>query len=176
MHGRERHTLQFDGFRAAAVAVLLVEHDGTASVVLTLRTQSLRAHSGQVSFPGGTRDEEDGSVITTAIRECWEELGIAPLRTDVLGMLDDEPTTSRFVITPVVFALQARPHYVPNPDEVAQVFEAPLAVFADRSQAVDLGTYSLAGMTYASRAYHYQEHCIQGATARILERMNDLIR
>lgn len=173
---RKRRALDIDGFDPAAVAVVLREQGGAPWVILTQRSSTLRSHAGQVSLPGGRSDHDDDSAIATAVRECHEEVGLLPTSLQILGALDDEPTTSGFVITPVLTALKNQPHYQPNPNEVAEVFEAPLSAFADRSQAEDTGRYTVCGAVYTARAYRYRHHRIQGATARILEQLNDLVR
>jgi hypothetical protein len=90
-------------------------------------------------------------------------------------MLDDVPTPSGFVITPVVGVLTSPCDYQPNPHEVAQVFEAPLATFADRDAAEDMGERENWGVRYRLRAYPYQSHRIWGATARVLESLFDVL-
>jgi 8-oxo-dGTP pyrophosphatase MutT (NUDIX family) len=172
---RARHELGIEGFRAAAVALLLVERDGASHVPFIVRPAAMRAHSGQIALPGGVRDPDDRSFADTARREAHEELGIAPEAVRVLGMLDDVPTPTRFVITPVVGVLIAPCTYQPNPDEVAQVFEAPLTTFADRAAAENMGEREHFGVKYRLRAYPYETHRIWGATARVLESLLDAL-
>lgn len=166
--------LVVDGHRHAAVAVLLCDRAGVTHVTLTLRSPSLRAHSGQVSFPGGACDAGDESCVATAVRESREEIGIDAGALDIIGVLDDDLTTSRFVITPVVAELCGQPGYAPNPGEVDQIFEAPLAAFCDPARAEDQGERVVAGVVQHLRAYRWGEHRIFGATARILERVSHL--
>jgi 8-oxo-dGTP pyrophosphatase MutT (NUDIX family) len=174
--GRQRRTIAADGFRPSAVAVLLVDRGGYPHLPLIVRPSDAPTHSGQIALPGGGRDPRDPSLIATALREAYEELGIDPERPGVLGELDDVPTPTRFVITPVVATLGAEPvHYVPSPREVAQMFEAPLHLFVDRSAAEDLGEREWEGMRYQLRAYQFGEHRIWGATARILEGLIDVM-
>lgn len=163
------------GLRPAAVAVMLLDLDGITHVPLTRRSPRLRTHPGEVTLPGGVRDAQDASPVATALRESHEEVGVAPHLLEVLGLMDDEPTTSGFVITPVVARLRQRPRYVPNPDEVAQVLEVPLQVFGDRTRAKDLGAYQAGGEVYRMRAYSHGDQRITGATARILERLSELV-
>jgi 8-oxo-dGTP pyrophosphatase MutT (NUDIX family) len=176
LSGRQPNRLALEGFRLAAVAVLLSDRDGVTHVTLTERAATLRAHSGQVSLPGGVRDPDDPSFVATAVRECQEEIGLEPSWIRVLGMMDDEITSSSFIITPVIAELASTPRYAPNPAEVARVFEAPLAAFADRAGARDLGEHSVGDLVYPMRAYRYRDHEVTGATARILERLSDVIR
>jgi 8-oxo-dGTP pyrophosphatase MutT (NUDIX family) len=115
--------------KRAAVAIVLVdaaEPPREAGFLLTLRAASLRAHSSQWALPGGRCDEGETPVVA-ALRELREELGLVLNEADVLGLLDDYPTRSGYLITPVVMwaAGEARP--VPNPDEVASVHRIALA-------------------------------------------------
>lgn len=111
----------------AAVLIALVCRPGGLSVLLTQRADFLSTHSGQVAFPGGKVDADDGDVQDTALREAHEEIGLPSACVDVLGQLPLYVTGSRFVITPVVALVAGEPVLHPNPDEVADVFEVPLA-------------------------------------------------
>jgi 8-oxo-dGTP pyrophosphatase MutT (NUDIX family) len=115
-----------DGRRSAAVAVVLAGADDDLGVWLTRRSAGLRAHAGQIALPGGRFDEGEDAVAA-ALRELREELGIALSRTDVLGVLDDYPTRSGYVITPVVLWAGTGHEVTPNPDEVAVVDRVSLA-------------------------------------------------
>jgi len=109
------------------VAVALVKDGvGNDCFVLIRRTRKLRAHSGQWALPGGRLD--DGETATeAALRELEEEVGLQPRKEDVLGLLDDYPTRSGFVITPVVVWCGAGGGLIANPAEVAAVHRVPLA-------------------------------------------------
>ena len=114
----------------ASVLVPLVLRDGTPQVLLTRRTDHLRDHAGQVSFPGGRVEAHDSDAIAAALREAEEEVGLDPALVEVIGQLPAYTTITNFVVTPVV-ALVA-PHFtLPSlkldPFEVAEAFEVPLA-------------------------------------------------
>ncbi|MDB5964982.1 MAG: hydrolase [Polaromonas sp.] len=110
----------------AAVLVPLVMRD-ELTLLLTQRTAHLSTHSGQVAFPGGRTDEGDADAVDTALREAHEEIGLPREHVEVLGTLPTYVTGTAFIITPVVALV--RPGFVlqPNPGEVADVFEVPLA-------------------------------------------------
>jgi 8-oxo-dGTP pyrophosphatase MutT (NUDIX family) len=114
--------------KRAAVAIVLVEADDSQSgtaLLLTLRATGLRAHRGQWALPGGRCDEGE-TPVTAALRELHEELGLALGPDDVLGSLDDYPTRSGYLITPVVVWANKRAGLSPNPAEVASVHRIPL--------------------------------------------------
>lgn len=128
-----RAALALDGRRAAAVALALVgDAEGNACFLLTRRAARLRRHAGQWALPGG-RFEEGESAADAALRELAEEVGLVPAADAVLGVLDDYATRSGFVITPVVVWGGAGAELVPDPDEVAAVYQVPLAVLEDPS-------------------------------------------
>lgn len=111
----------------ASVLVPLVLRDGGLTVLLTERTSHLSNHSGQIAFPGGKADPEDTSATDTALREAEEEIGLSRQAVQVLGSLPIYTTGSAFIVTPVVALVQPGYAMTPNPHEVADVFEVPLA-------------------------------------------------
>ncbi len=115
-----------DGRRAAAVAVVLLpDEEGRACLLLTKRVPKLRAHGGQWALPGGRIDPGE-TPEAAALRELSEEVGLARGHEAVLGLLDDYPTRSGFIITPVVVWGGTHVTLTPNPDEVASVHRVPL--------------------------------------------------
>jgi 8-oxo-dGTP pyrophosphatase MutT (NUDIX family) len=109
----------------AAVLLPLVMRD-ELTLLLTQRSSQLRAHSGQVAFPGGRTDESDQDAVDTALREALEEVGLPRHHVEVLGTLPTYVTGTAFIITPVVALVTPGFRLQPNPDEVADVFEVPL--------------------------------------------------
>jgi len=130
---------------AASVLVPIVARD-EPTLLLTRRTEHLTDHPGQISFPGGRAEPGDADAVATALREAREEVGLDPTDVEVLGALPTYTTITAFVVTPVVALL--RPGFVtqPDPHEVAEVFEVPLAFVMDpahhRRHAIDDGTGS----------------------------------
>ena len=117
--------------RASAVLAPLYEHEGDLYVVLTRRTWEMRAHSGEVSFPGGRQDEGE-DLWGTALREAHEEIRLDPSGIEPLGELDHLATiTSRSFIVPFVAALPGRPDTVANPTEVSEVLHARVTELLD---------------------------------------------
>ena len=125
--GFERRAAVPDGRRPAAVAVVLLPDDeGRACLLLTKRARGLRNHGGQWALPGGRVDPPE-TAQAAALRELSEEVGLTLGEEAVLGMLDDYPTRSGFIITPIVVWSGAAVALTPNPDEVASVHRIPLA-------------------------------------------------
>lgn len=120
------------GERAPTQAAVLIPivlrpaHAGGPTVLLTLRSNHLPTHSGQIAFPGGKVDAQDASVQAAALREAHEEVGLQPALVQVIGQLPVYTTGTSFLVTPVVGLVQPDFTLAPNPGEVADVFEVPL--------------------------------------------------
>ncbi len=110
----------------AAVLVALVQRQ-EMHVLLTQRSATLSKHSGQIAFPGGRQDPDDRNAQDTALREAWEEVGLARDHVEVLGNLPEYATGSGFDITPVVGLVTPPFDLTANPGEVADIFEVPLS-------------------------------------------------
>jgi 8-oxo-dGTP pyrophosphatase MutT (NUDIX family) len=114
--------------RPSAVLAPLYDDGGQAWVVLTRRAAHLRAHSGEVSFPGGGQDPDDADLVATARREAWEEIALDPASVEIVGELDHLSTiTSGSFIVPYVGVLPARPALRPSAGEVDAVLHVPLS-------------------------------------------------
>jgi 8-oxo-dGTP pyrophosphatase MutT (NUDIX family) len=156
---------------AASVLVAIVEHPRELTVLLTQRTTMLKAHSGQISFPGGKAEPGDASPEFTALREAEEEIGLAPARVEVLGRLPDYITRTGFRVTPVIGLVAPPLALKPDPSEVADVFEVPLAFLLDprnhRRETRELNGREVGfyAMPYPSEA---GERYIWGATAGMI--------
>jgi 8-oxo-dGTP pyrophosphatase MutT (NUDIX family) len=124
--GREAHRPR----RTAAVLVGILPEPG-AEVILTLRSQRLARHAGQVAFPGGRADEDDPSGVRTALREAEEEIGLAPSLVKPLGFLDRVDTISDYRVLPVVGLVDRTARLVADQVEVSEVFTVPLATVLD---------------------------------------------
>jgi len=149
---------------AAAVLVPIVDHPSGLTVIFTRRTAHLKAHSGQVSFPGGRAEPEDPTPEFTALREAQEEIGLAAERVEVLARLPDYHTRTGFRVTPVVALVTAPVELVPDPREVEEVFEVPLAFLLDPANH-RRETRELQGRTVGYYVMRYGTHTIWGATA-----------
>jgi 8-oxo-dGTP pyrophosphatase MutT (NUDIX family) len=150
----------------AAVLLPMIERAEPA-LLFTRRTDTLARHSGQVSFPGGRSEERDLSPVETALRETFEETGIAPSFVSMAGYLDRYLTGTGFDIQPVVGVLADGFALAPDPREVAGIFEVPLAFLCDpanrRRESREIG-----GAKRNFYAFTYKSHEIWGATAAII--------
>ncbi len=123
---RQRRTMSAQ--RRAAVLVPIIDDGGPRRLLLTRRAEHLPTHKGQVAFPGGGVDPGDRDVIDAALREAEEEVGLARVHVDVLGLLDDFPTVrGEQIVTPVVAHLSSVPPLRAEPGEVARIFSVPFA-------------------------------------------------
>jgi 8-oxo-dGTP pyrophosphatase MutT (NUDIX family) len=153
--------------RPAAVLLLVVNHPAGQAVVFTQRTAHLSDHAGQISFPGGRCDAEDRTPERTALREAEEEIGLTPERVEVLGRLPDYHTGTGYRVSPVVGWAEGPLAYRPDPHEVEEVFEVPLAFLLDTRNH----RYESAFQRGHRRHYWalpYGERYIWGATAGML--------
>lgn len=158
----------------AAVLVLLCEHNGRLQLVFQKRTDKVDAHKGQVSFPGGGRDEGDMDLVYTALRETHEEIGVHPGDVDVLGRLDQMRTISGFAVTPYVGWLARYPYeWVCSEHEVAYLLEVPLDHLLDPANFVP-DRREFDGRWAELPSYRFQDDLIWGATARMLQNFLDL--
>jgi 8-oxo-dGTP pyrophosphatase MutT (NUDIX family) len=173
----ESFLLQFPKLKRAAVLIPLVERDGVLHVLLTQRTEHLSNHAGQISFPGGRAEEVDSSPIETALRETEEEIGLSRRHVEIVGVLPEHVTGTGYRVTPVValatppFALAA------DPNEVAEIFEVPLAYLMNGANHQRL-SYELPEGKGRRRFYAmpYERFFIWGATAAMLRNLFHFLR
>lgn len=164
-----------DGLRPAAVLVPLVWRQEGPTVLLTRRAENLPAHAGQVSFPGGKLERDDGSAERAALRETWEETGLEASHVRLLGRLPDYVTITGFVVTPVVGMVRPPFELHPEPAEVAEVFEAPLPLLMDTGAYQRHSHRSDDGQLRAYLSLDWQRHRIWGATAAMLWLLADAL-
>ncbi|WP_368312911.1 CoA pyrophosphatase [Luteibacter sp. CQ10] len=120
-----------DGPRRRAAVLIGIRDDREQNVVLTLRTDTLQQHAGQVAFPGGRVEPHDHDAVATALRESHEEIGLDAGFVTPLGYLEAFETISGYSVTPVVARVAADAVLKPDPGEVAEVFEVPFGFFLE---------------------------------------------
>ena len=156
-----------DDLRPAAVLVPLVPREDEIFVMLTQRTEELKRHAGQIAFPGGRIDPDDPHPVHAALRETEEEVGLGAHQISVIGRLDDYATGTGFVVAPLVGIIRPPFRVEPDPSEVAEVFEVPLAFFLDsRNHKRDSREWN--GVRRHFYAMPYNDRYIWGATAAML--------
>jgi 8-oxo-dGTP pyrophosphatase MutT (NUDIX family) len=153
--------------RHAAVLVPIIGRPDGLSVLLTRRTDGLRSHASQISFPGGRMEPTDATPEETALRETEEEIGLPRNHVDVIGRLARRETGTGFGVVPVVGLLTPPFPLAADPIEVAEVFEVPLAFLADPVNR-HFETRIPRGMERRFYAIPYRDYYIWGLTARLL--------
>ena len=174
LEGRRRLEVEDPALTCAAVLVPLLYKDGEWHVLVTLRTQTVDHHKGQIAFPGGTCDPDDADGVETALRETFEEIGVPPTAVEVLGALDDFATITAFVITPYVGIISEPVEYSRSACEVESVLEVPVTFFLDPTR-FRVEQWEQQGQIREILFWDYGEHTIWGATARILKNLLDLV-
>lgn len=164
-----------DGLREAAVLVPVVLRAAGPSLILTRRTDSLRHHAGQISFPGGRIEEADESPLHAALREAEEEIGLPRAATEALGYLDPLATITGFRVVPVLGLVHGEPQLRPDPGEVAEAFEVPLEF------VLDPGNLEEHAREFRGRVRHYhlirwRHYDIWGATASMIANLSRRLR
>lgn len=162
-----QHEIGKRALKPAAVLLLVVNHPVDPTVVFTQRTAHLADHAGQISFPGGRCDEGDRTAEHTALREAEEEVGIPADRVEILGRLPEYRTSTGYCVTPVVGWAEPPLTFRPDPHEVADVFEVPLAFLLDSGNHRYESAF-FKGRTRKYWAMPYGERFIWGATAGML--------
>jgi len=152
---------------AAAVLIPVIAHPGDLTVLFTQRTAHLKSHAGQVSFPGGRAEPGDASAEFTALREAEEEIGLPGARVEILARLPDYRTRTGYRVTPVIGLIEPPLELAPDPREVAEVFEVPLAFLLDPGNR-QRRTRQFQGQEVGYYVFEHQERVIWGATAGML--------
>jgi 8-oxo-dGTP pyrophosphatase MutT (NUDIX family) len=165
-----------DASRApSAVLVPICDKQGEYYILFTKRTETVQYHKGQISFPGGAYEEEDVTLLSTALRECAEEIGLASEAVEVLGELDDVFTvTSGFIISPFVAVIQESCPLKVDSTEAEEILEVPISALLDKD-CLRQTTQVMNGQAVTTECYYYQGNVIWGATARILNQFLDIL-
>jgi 8-oxo-dGTP pyrophosphatase MutT (NUDIX family) len=157
--------------KAAVLILLLPGQENDFSVVFTQRTQHLSTHAGQVSFPGGRREDSDQDAAYTALREAQEEIGLDPASVTVIGGLENYITRSGYSVSPVIGYTEQTPAWKPDQNEVEHIFTVPLSYLSIPGHLAPKNCED-------KRNYYtctYEGFHIWGATAGILRNFIDAI-
>jgi 8-oxo-dGTP pyrophosphatase MutT (NUDIX family) len=160
--------------KEAAVLVPIVQREAGASVLFTERATGLRQHSGQIAFPGGRVDPEDGTVLAAACREAEEEIGLERRFIEPLGYLDAYLSSTQYLVVPVVGLVSPGHTLRLNPSEVADTFEVPLEFLMDPAHH-ELHSREWKGRLRRYYAIPYGDRYIWGVTAGIVRNLYETI-
>jgi 8-oxo-dGTP pyrophosphatase MutT (NUDIX family) len=163
--------------KKAAVLIPLFKVASEYQILFTKRTDTVEAHKGQISFPGGRVEAEDGSPLETALREAEEEIGLSRKDVTVLGRMDDARTvSSNYIVYPFVGLIPYPYEFRTSALEVKELLDVPFEVFLSGDSAGENTPVVYEGGTYYGRAYRYKGEVIWGATARIMQNLVDLVK
>jgi len=171
---RERKVIEHPPFSHAAVLVPLFKKGEDCHLLFTKRSEEVKYHKGEISFPGGVVDEEDSELISTALREAFEEIGLKESDVQIIGLLDDIVTITEFIVTPIVGLFPYPYPFKVSEVEIAELIEVPLSFLLEESCFSESEIFR-GGQNEIVYAYQYEKHIIWGATARILKQFLDLI-
>ncbi len=151
----------------ASVLIALTDHADDPEVVLTKRAARLSTHSGEIAFPGGKCDDTDPDLLSTALREAEEEVGLSPAHVDILGPLGQVMSLHGLQVTPWVGVIPKNLQLIPNPGELEEIFTVPLSFFMqDERYCTDEIRFK--GKTMYVPAWDFEGHIIWGLTAYML--------
>jgi 8-oxo-dGTP pyrophosphatase MutT (NUDIX family) len=172
---RERRVIEHLSSVHAAVLVPLFNKDGNCHLLFTRRTDQVKYHKGEISFPGGVVDKRDANLEETALRETFEEIGLKKTDVQIIGTLDDIVTTiTQFIVTPFVGFFPYPYPFKVSPIEIAELIEVPLSSLLDEDSFSEREILR-GDQKEVIYAFQYEKHIIWGATARILKQFLDLI-
>jgi 8-oxo-dGTP pyrophosphatase MutT (NUDIX family) len=174
LSNRERKIIENPPFSRAAVLVPLFKKGEECHLLFTKRTEQVKYHKGQISFPGGMFDKEDSGLEMTARREAFEEIGLKESDIEMIGILDDIVTITQFIVTPYVGFFPYPYAFQVSPIEIAELIEVPLSHLLAPECLAEREIMEV-GRTDIVVCYQYGTHIIWGATARILRQFLELI-
>jgi 8-oxo-dGTP pyrophosphatase MutT (NUDIX family) len=163
-----------ENLKPAGVLIPIFEHPDRLTVLLTQRSDSLKHHAGQISFPGGRMESADADITETALRETHEEVGIPPERVDVLGFLPPMLTVTGYAVTPSVGLVEPPVSLSLDETEVQYAFEVPLPFLLDERNQ-QWSERELHGITVPIVEFHYRRQRIWGATANMLTALRQIL-
>ena len=167
LSAREKRSINFPEYKKSAVLILFMEKEGHPHVVMTLRTDKVSTHKGQVSFPGGGHDSTDKDFLETALRETMEEVGIPPEEIEILGEFDEYISVMGYHVYVYAGAINRAHEYIVCRDEIDEMLEVPFSIFYNESyNKCEKITYE--GRDYDVYYYDFASTTIWGMTARII--------
>jgi len=174
LSSRKRRVIEHPPFSHAAVLVPLFKKAEACHLLFTKRSEQVKYHKGEISFPGGVVDEEDKELIGTALREAFEEIGLKETDVQIIGILDDIVTTTEFIVTPIVGLFPYPYPFKISEVEIAELIEVPISFLLVEENLSEREIFR-GDQKEVVYFYQYEQHTIWGATARILKQFLDLI-
>ena len=174
LSSRQRKVVEHPPFSHAAVLVPLFKKEEDCHLLFTKRSDEVKYHKGEISFPGGVVDQEDLELINTALREAHEEIGLRESDVQIIGILDDIVTVTEFIVTPIVGLFPYPYPFKVSEREISELIEVPLSHLLDGNSFSEREIFR-GGQNEVVYTYQYGKHAIWGATARILKQFLDLI-
>ena len=172
---RQKQHIVNTSYEPAAVLLPIYYKNGEYHILFTKRTKKVLKHKGEISFPGGSSQEDDAGLVDTALRECAEEIGLMADKVEILGELDDMATeTSSYIISPFVVAIPWPYPFKLNRREIDEVIEVPIPALLDED-CLRRGVEIVDGKEVESYFYNYEGNVIWGATARILHQFLHIV-
>ncbi len=162
-------------FIPSAVLMPIYMRDGELHIVFTKRTTKLKEHKGQISFPGGKYSKRDLNLLSTALRECKEEIGVEKRHVKILGELDDIITVTGYLISPYVGLIPYPYKFKTSVNEVEEIISVPVSELLEPKNFRVEKSIKVNGKTFPVYYFFYQENIIWGATARILKQFLELV-
>ena len=170
---RPKKRITDDRLAPSAVLLPIYYKEGEIHILFTRRTENVKSHKRQISFPGGAREGGE-SLLQTALRESAEEIGLAPDKVKVLGELDDTVTlVSDYIVSPFLGVVPCPYDFKVDGWETDEIIEAPVSSLLDE-ESWQHKTEVIEGRKVTAYFYHYRGDVIWGATARILHQFLDI--
>jgi len=174
LHFRKKQCIIDINRAPSAVLLPLCFKQGQYYILFTKRTQKVKYHKGEISFPGGACEAIDNEPVDTAIRETTEEIGLMPDDVEILGELDDTSTiSSNYIISPFVAFIPYPYQFRLNRDEAEEIIEIPVAALLEKD-CLKQETEDTGNEEVILYSYYYQDLIIHGATAKILNQFLDI--
>ena len=165
-----------DGSKRGAVLIPIFEKEGKLLVLFTKRTDELPTHKGQISFPGGKIDKQDDSLLSCALRETFEEIGIEADKIEILGELNQSKTnSSNILLSAYVSKLQYPFTLKINEQEVKEIIEIPLKILM-QEKLWKKSLFRLDAEELEVWFFQFGEHMIWGATAKLIRELTSIIK
>jgi 8-oxo-dGTP pyrophosphatase MutT (NUDIX family) len=161
-------------FKHSAILLILKKINDHYHIILTVRSNEMPSHAGQISFPGGKVDLKDKTLTDTAIREAGEEIGIQNHELEIMGYLDICMTGTDYLIAPVIALSNDKFEPIIDKREVSSIFTIPLS-FINNINNLELHAKVFNGVKREFFVYNYMDYVIWGATARILKDFNEKV-